>query len=83
MNPERTCIVCRKKSTKFDFIKVIFNKNNEIFLQNGKNIDGSGAYICKNQDCINKCIKTKALNRAFKFPIPQEFYEELLKNFGN
>ncbi len=79
---ERSCIVCKKKTTKENLIKFVFNKNQEIFIEQEKRIDGRGAYICKNLDCIKKCIKTKALNRTFKHNISQEFYEEILNYFG-
>ena len=83
MKFERTCIACRKKSQKSQFLKVVFNNNNEIFVVQDKFLDGRGAYICKTNECLQKCLKTKALNRAFKTPIPQEFYEELLEKFGS
>ena len=82
MNVERTCVVCRKKGTKDNFIKVVFNKNKEVFIEKDKKIDGRGAYICKNIDCVTKCLKNKSLSKSFKYNIPQEFYEEILNYFG-
>ena len=76
-NPIRTCIVCRKKGTKENFIKIILNKNGELLIEKDKRLDGRGAYICKAGECIDKCQKSKAINRAFKMNVPQEFYEEL------
>ena len=75
--PERTCIVCRKKSTKESFLKVVKNKNGEFFIERDVKLDGRGAYICKNKECYEKCKKTKALNRAFKTNVPMSLYEEL------
>ena len=42
--PERTCIVCRKKSTKESFLKVVKNKNGEFFIERDVKLDGRGAY---------------------------------------
>lgn len=75
--PERTCIVCRTKGTKDNFIKVVKNKNNEFQIEKDKKLDGRGAYICKKTECIEKCKKTKALNRIFKMEVPSSVYEEL------
>lgn len=75
--PERTCIVCRTKGTKENFLKVVKNKNGEFSIEIDKRLDGRGAYICKNKECYEKCIKSKALNRAFKTIVPVEIYEEL------
>lgn len=79
---ERTCIVCRKKSNKSDFIKVVFNKNGNISIDENKKLEGRGAYLCNDINCINKCVKTRAFNRSFKQAIPQEFYEEIVQKFG-
>mgnify|MGYP002521132047 CR=1 FL=1 len=82
MNCQRTCVVCRKKGDKSNFIKVVFNKNGNIFIKEDKKLEGRGAYICHCPECILKSNKIKALNKAFKSPIPQEFYEELIQKFG-
>lgn len=75
--PIRTCIVCRKKGNKEDFIKIVKNKNGTFCVAKEKQLDGRGAYVCKNTECIEKCLKTKALNRVFKTNVPLEIYEEL------
>ena len=83
MESERSCIACRKKGNKSNFIKVVFNKNGEIFIEEDKKLDGRGAYLCKSsEECLKKCIKTRAFNRVFKTAISQEFYEELIQKFG-
>ena len=52
--PERTCVVCRKKGTKENFLKVVKNKNVEFLIEREVKLDGRGAYICKNSECIQK-----------------------------
>lgn len=75
--PERTCIACRLKGSKENFLKIVKNKNGVFMIERDVRLDGRGAYICKKQECIEKCKKTKALNRAFKTVVPAEIYEEL------
>ena len=75
--PERTCIACRTKDSKENFLKIVKNKSGAFAIERDVRLDGRGAYICKNNDCIEKCKKTKALNRAFKTVVPAEIYEEL------
>ena len=38
---------------------------------------GRGAYICKDENCINKIIKTKRLEKVFEIEINENFYESL------
>ena len=77
LKPERTCIACRSKGSKENFLKIVKNKNGAFAIERDVRLDGRGAYICKNKECYAKCIKTKALNRAFKTSVPIEIYEEL------
>ena len=77
MTPQRTCIVCRKKGEKENFLKIVRNKDGTIAIETDKKLDGRGAYVCKNIECAKKCQKTKALNRVFKTEIPQNIYEDI------
>ena len=77
MAPLRTCICCRTKGEKNNFIKIVKNKNGNISIETDKKLEGRGAYICKNIDCAKKCQKTKALNRVFKQEVNQNLYEDI------
>ncbi len=79
---ERTCIVCKKKFEQPDLIRIVFN-NGQISVQNGKKIDGRGAYVCKNTACHENLLKQRALNRTFKCNISLEEYEKLLNILKN
>ena len=74
--PERTCAVGRRKALKSEFIKIVKTANG-IMLDNSYKINGRSVYICKENDCINKAIKTKVVNRAFKKEVPEDIYKEL------
>ena len=76
-NPIRTCMACRKKGSKENFIKIVKNKNGTFAIDKDKVLEGRGCYICNSQECFDKCLKTKALNRAFKTNVPIQIYEEL------
>lgn len=73
------CCVCRQMKPKDKLIRVVKNKDNEIFIDNSKKADGRGAYVCNEQECLNKLKKVKGLNKAFKGNVPDEIYEELIK----
>lgn len=76
--PLRMCCVCRLKKQKKDMLKIIKSPDNEIMLDLTYKQNGRGAYVCKTEACVNKCVKTKALNRSFSMDIPKEIYEQLL-----
>ena len=79
----RMCIVCRCRSDKKELVRVVKNKDGEVFLDKTKKANGRGAYVCKSKECFEKLRKTRALNRAFKCDIPLEIYEKLGEEIEN
>ena len=76
--PQRKCIVCQDRDSKKELMRIVKNKEGEIFLDPSGRANGRGEYICKDSECLKKAIKTKALNRAFKVEVSDEVYEKLL-----
>ena len=77
--PMRTCIGCRQSKEKKELIRIVRDKENNVFVDLTGKQNGRGAYICKDAECLKKAIKSKALNRAFKIEVPNEVYENLLE----
>lgn len=73
----RTCIGCRAKRQKQDMIRIVKNKQNEIKPDFKQNLEGRGAYICKEESCFQKAEKNNSLRRALKTNIENKKYEEL------
>ena len=76
--PQRKCIVCQDRDSKKELMRIVKNKEGEIFLDPSGRANGRGAYRCKDSECLKKAIKTKALNRAFRVEVSDEVYEKLL-----
>lgn len=77
--PERMCSICRKKGDKDSFIRIVKLKSGEIKFDDTYKLSGRGVYLCKSGDCIEKAVKTRALNRAYKCEVNASVYEELKK----
>lgn len=75
---ERTCIVCKAKKDKTLMTRIILNKSGQINVQKDKKLDGRGAYICNDASCLDKLLKTRALNRTFKQNFNEQVYQNLL-----
>jgi predicted RNA-binding protein YlxR (DUF448 family) len=79
---ERICCVCRVKQPTDKMLRVARLKNaasSYTFVVDKKHqLDGRGVHVCPN--CVEKAIKTKALNRSFKCPVPENIYDELRRN---
>lgn len=71
----RMCVVCRGQSDKKTLLRIVKNKEGQIFVDKTGKANGRGAYVCKNKECFEKLQKQKGLNRAFKCDVPQEVYK--------
>ena len=74
---QRTCMGCNLKKDKKELIRLVFNKNGEMFVDRTGKAEGRGAYICDDRKCLEKAIKTKRLERVFETKINEELYENL------
>lgn len=77
--PQRTCIGCNSKKDKKDLVRIVKNKDDEIFVDLTGKKDGRGVYLCKSEECLNKAIKSKKISRAFEMEIENSIYESLRK----
>lgn len=75
--PQRTCMGCNSKKDKKDFIRIVKNKENEINIDRTGKMEGRGAYICDNIECLDRLIKSKRLEKIFDMKISEEIYESL------
>ena len=75
--PQRTCMSCRTKTNKTELIRIVCNKEGQINIDKQGKMEGRGAYICNNINCLEKAIKSKSLERAFKMQIDDEIYNKL------
>ena len=75
--PQRMCIGCGESHDKRELVRVVKNKEGEIFIDLTGKANGRGAYICKKRECLEKAIKSKRLSKSFSCRIPPEIYDKL------
>ncbi|MBR3002962.1 MAG: YlxR family protein [Clostridia bacterium] len=75
--PQRTCVGCMQKKDKKDLIRIVKNKQNEISVDKTGKKEGRGIYICDNQKCLEKAIKSKRIEKSFETAISEEIYNDL------
>lgn len=81
--PMRQCVGCGEMKNKKEMLRVIKTSEEEILLDTTGKKNGRGAYICPNEECLKKAIKSKGLERSLKTAIPQEVIENLTKEMEN
>jgi len=80
--PLRKCIGCGEMIGKKGLIRVVKNKDGEIFIDSTGKQAGRGAYICNDLACFEKARKSKAFERAFKSAVSEKIYDSLEKAIG-
>ena len=73
--PQRTCMGCNEKKDKKELIRIVKSSDGEISIDKTGKKDGRGAYICNNEECLKKVVKSKRLEKVFETPITEEIYE--------
>lgn len=77
--PMRMCTGCREMKPKKELIRVVKTADQGIKLDLTGKLNGRGAYICKDKECLAKAQKSNALSRAFETNVSGEVYLELEK----
>ena len=78
--PLRMCIACKSSKPKRELIRIVKNGDGIVLDKTGK-LNGRGSYICNDQECMNKLIKQKVLNKVFKTNVSQDVYDKLKEQF--
>ena len=77
--PQRQCMGCRERKNKRDMIRVVRQTDGTVSLDFSGKLNGRGAYVCPDPECLNKCRKTRSLDRCLEVTIPEEVYDRLTK----
>jgi len=79
--PERTCIGCGTKQSKYAMWRIVFHAPDRIVLDRKYREPGRGAYLCPKRDCLENALKRRALHRAYRTQVPAACYEQLKEAF--
>ena len=77
--PQRQCMGCRERREKRQMIRVVRTPEGAVNLDFSGKMNGRGAYICPNPECLKKALRSKALDRSLEVTIPEEVYARLEK----
>lgn len=75
--PLRKCVVTNERKPKEELLRVVRNKEGEVFIDPTGRKNGRGAYVSNDLAVIEKASEIHALNQAFRMEIDPSIYEEL------
>lgn len=73
---ERMCVVTRTQKPKSELIRLVSLDGN-ILIDRKQKMQARGVWVSKDPAILDRLIRSKALNRAFKKEVSPEIYEEL------
>lgn len=76
--PMRKCIASQEMKPKKEMVRVVRNKEGEVFLDPSGKKNGRGAYISLDPELVKKAKEKDMISQALNATVKDEFYEELL-----
>lgn len=81
--PQRMCLGCMEMKPKRELIRVVKNKEGDVFVDLTGKKNGRGAYICKDIMCLEKAFKNKRLQKNLEANIDDQLYNRLRDEIEN
>ena len=81
--PMRMCVACRMMKPKKELVRVVRTPEETVLVDDTGRKNGRGAYLCRSQVCLNKALKTRALDRALEKSIGEEVAATLKEAFSS
>lgn len=75
--PVRMCVACRQGKPKKELIRIVRNKEGSVGVDLTGKAQGRGAYLCPSVQCLEKAIKSRALQRALECELTEEMAAEI------
>ena len=63
------CVACREMRAKKELMRVVKTAEGELRLDLTGKLNGRGAYLCRTKACLERAVKTRALERALEAPM--------------
>lgn len=79
--PMRTCVGCRTARPKRDLMRVVRDPQGQVGLDLTGKRPGRGVYLCPNQQCLEKAVKGRQLERALETKIDEDVFVDLKRIF--
>lgn len=77
--PLRKCVATQEQLPKKELIRIVRNKEGQVFVDPTGKMNGRGAYLKRSLEAIEIAQKKGVLKRALEVEIPESIYEELKK----
>lgn len=81
--PLRRCVVTREQLPKSELLRIVKNKDGEVFIDLTGKANGRGAYIKKDLEVLAIAKKKKVIEKVLEVKIEDELYNEIENIINN
>lgn len=81
--PLRKCTGCGEMKPKKELVRVVKTPEDKVLIDLTGRVNGRGAYICPNADCLKIARKSKRIERSFQMQIPDDVYDKMEEELKN
>ena len=78
----RKCVATFEQLEKKELLRVVKNKEGQVFVDLTGRANGRGAYLKKSKEALEIAKKKKSLARALECDIPETVYQEIENIIG-
>ena len=75
--PMRMCIGCKEMHPKKELIRIVIPKEGEMDTDLSGKAHGRGAYLCRQEECLQKAAKQRSLR------LSQDLVEKIRQEIGD
>lgn len=75
--PQRRCLGCGESKDKRELVRIVRTPEGELKVDLTGKLNGRGAYVCRDEKCLAKLIKSGRLARSLESKVDDEIYERL------
>ena len=68
---------------KKELVRVVKTPDDEVLMDLTGRVNGRGAYICPNAQCLKIARKSKRIEKSFQMQIPDEVYDKMEEELKN
>ena len=79
--PLRMCIACRNLKDKRSMLRIVKNREGQVFIDFSSKASGRGAYICDSAECVAKLRKQRLLNKTFSCAVDESVYLKIEEEY--
>jgi predicted RNA-binding protein YlxR (DUF448 family) len=65
---------------KSELFRLVKSPDGIISIDLSGKLPGRGAYLCLNESCFKKAIKSKAVSKVFKTQVPENILQNILQS---